>query len=361
MAVDKRVLEQCISEAAGDDQEMVEFLRKRYETNDAAAAKFVAGFTRTSDYTQKTQELANQRKALEAQSGQFAELRKQLDQAEIEKSKILNELAGKRVTVAKASELMKMLQEKYGLDDNDLPGISDLIETRKAGAPVDSTPDLDTKLKTFGDDLMKRMESRLFDQITPELSGMAALPIVWNEIFREHQELVGKNLTFAEQQEILKEAKSSNRPLRDVWESKYEISGESGLRMKKRDEALQNKWKEDYEREQSTLRSKQALDVVANRSSADLGNGPNISTAFKTKFREFPTDPNQLPGQKQAGSGNTAGSSAGTGDGVPSLSVMPGQHVRQSGGDRGPRASERAAAKHIEKLTGGGYGRKPAA
>ena len=57
-AIDKALLESCIAEAAGDDAEMSTFLRERYAKNEALAARFVGGFTRTADYTQKTQALS---------------------------------------------------------------------------------------------------------------------------------------------------------------------------------------------------------------------------------------------------------------------------------------------------------------
>jgi hypothetical protein len=44
-------------------------------------------------------------------------------------------------------------------------------------------------------------------------------------------------------------------------------------------------------------------------------------------------------------------------DGVPTLQVEPGQHVRQSNGNRIP-ASQRAAAKFLEKGGPAGYARK---
>ena len=69
MPVDQKLLESCILEAAGDDAEMATFLRERYAKNDGLAAKFVGGFTRTADYTQKSQALAAERKQLETQSG----------------------------------------------------------------------------------------------------------------------------------------------------------------------------------------------------------------------------------------------------------------------------------------------------
>ena len=74
-AIDKALLESCIAEAAGDDAEMSTFLRERYAKNEALAARFVGGFTRTADYTQKTQALSAKEREFGAKS---ADLEKQL-------------------------------------------------------------------------------------------------------------------------------------------------------------------------------------------------------------------------------------------------------------------------------------------
>jgi len=351
MAVDKQLLESCIAEAAGDDSEMAAFLRERYAKNDALAVKFVGGFTRTADYTAKTQKLAEERKSFEGQSAQLESVRKALEAAESEKNGILKELAGNRMTVAKARELMSILQDKYQLTDEDLPGMSDLIATRKTGKVVDNTDDLDTRFKSFGDELMSRMEKKFVTAMTPELGAMANIPLVWSEIDREHEELTGKKLTFVEKQEILKAAQSGTDSsmgkgsIYGIWQDKYQVGGDSGLRMQKRDERLKQQWEQDREKADADKRSKQALEVVT-PAERDLGSGPGISAAFKTKFRTFEMDPDK-PAVADAG-------------GVPTLEVKPGQHIRQENGQRVP-AAQRAAAKFLERTAQGGYGRKPAA
>jgi len=346
MAVDKQLLESCIAEAAGDDKEMTDFLRERYTKNDTLAAKFVGGFTRTADYTRKTQELADQRKTFETEHAQLEHARKALEAADKEKNDVLKELAAHRISTAKARELMKVLQEKYQLTDEDLPGMSDLIETRKTGVPTDNTPDIETRLVAFGEDLMKKMEAKFVNAMTPELGAMANLPLIWGEIQREHEELTGKRLTFAEQQEILKSARDNTDSsmgkgsIYGIWIDKYKIGGEDGLRMKKRDERLKAEWVSDREKAEADERSKKALEVVT-PSAPDLGDGPGISAAFKTRFRTFEMDPNKP--------------ATPAGDGVPTLKVEPGQHVRQTG-NRGLSGAQRAAQKFLEQRskTGGG-------
>lgn len=346
--VDKQLLESSIIEAAGDDKEMADFLRDRYSKNDALAAKFVGGFTRTADYSRKTQELAAQRKEVE---GQSAELKTQLDNARIaltsaetEKNKILSEVAGHRMTVGKAKSLLEFLQEKYQLTDEDLPGMSDLIETAKKGKPVDTTDPLTTRLAALKAEIKAEVEKSFVDALKPELGAMAHLPLVWQDIAYEHEQLTGKRLSFAEQQEILKIAREKNASLRAVWEEKYQISGDNGLRMQKRDENLKKQWESDRDKADAEKRQKEALEVVT-PVKRELGDGAGISAAFKTKFRQFEMDPD-----KPASSG---------GDGVPSLKVEPGQHVRQSGAGRVP-AAQRAAAKFLERQAGKSTGAKVA-
>ena len=97
MPVDKKVLEDCILEASGDDQEMATFLRERYAKNDALASKFIGGFTRTADYTKKTQALSAREKEFGTKSAdlekQLAATRTQLQAADTEKAQIMNMLA----------------------------------------------------------------------------------------------------------------------------------------------------------------------------------------------------------------------------------------------------------------------------
>jgi len=338
--IDKKLLEECILEAADGDAEFATYLRERYAKNESAAAKFVGGFMRTSDYTKKTQDLSEQRKQTETatatQTAQLETARKALEAAEKEKNTILNDLAKHRVTTAKARELMTMLSEKYQLTDEDLPGMSELIETAKTGKPVDHTPDIETRLATFKAEIKKEVEADFVKALMPELGSMAALPMIWQEIGREHAELTGKPLTFTEQQEILTLARKDNKPLRDVWEEKYQVGGMTGLRMKKHEEGLKKTWESERETADAKKRQDEALNVVT-PTQAELGTGAGISAAFKTKFRTYETDPNKQPTP--------------AGDGVPSLSVQPGQHVRQTG-DRGPSGAQRAAAKFLEQHSG---------
>jgi hypothetical protein len=343
MPVDKKLLADCIAEAAGDDAEMATFLQDRYSKNDALATKFVGGFMRQSDYTQKTQKFADDRKTFETDSTtlktQLEQARTALTAADDEKNGILKELAGHRISTAKARELMKLLQEKYQLTDEDLPGMSDLIETAKKGKVVDNTEDLDARLAAFKTELTKEIEANLTRTLVPELGSLAALPVVWGDIAYEHEQLTGKRMTAAEQHEILKLARENKQTLKDAWEQKYQIGAGAwgdGLRMQKRDEGLKKNWESEREVVEAKRRQDEALNVVT-PSAPELGDGAGISRAFKTRFQQYEMDPNKPAVPQQSG--------------VPSLEVRPGQHVRQTG-DRGPSGAQRAAAKFLEQRAG---------
>lgn len=356
MPVDKQLLEQCILEVADGDQEYATYLRERYAKNEAGAAKFVGGFMRTSDYTKKTTELATQRQQLESQSGQVGQLQASLQAAEAEKDKIMRELATQRISTAKARELMKLLQDKYALTDDDLPGMSDLIETRKTGTVVDSTPDIETRLASFKTELKSELEKQFVGAMTPELGSMAKIPLIWQEIDREHEELSGKRLTFAEKQEIFDlaqrgtDSSMGKGSIYGIWQDKYNIAGDTGLRMQKRDEKLKAEWQTEMDKKNAEDLQRRALEVVT-PAQRELGDGAGISAAFKTRFREYDMDPDKP--------GTTHGVSNETNKGEPTIKVLPGQHVRQENGARIP-AAQRAAAKFLERGGTAGYGRKTA-
>ena len=91
----------------------------------------------------------------------------------------MKDLATHRVSTARAKELFTILKEKYELTDDDLPGMSDLIETAKKGKVVDSTDDLETRLATLRADITKEVEEKFTKTLIPELGSMASLPIIW--------------------------------------------------------------------------------------------------------------------------------------------------------------------------------------
>ena len=271
----------------------------------------------------------------------------------------MKELAGQRISTAKASTLMQLLQEKYQLTDEDLPGMSDLINTRKSGTVVDSTPDIDERFKSFKAELVGELEKKFVGAMVPELGSMASIPLIWSEIDREHEELTGKRLSFAEKQEILKSAQSGSDSsmgkgsIYGIWQDKYQIGGDTGVRAQKSKERIIADARSQWDKEQADQRSKDALNVVTPQQ-REFGSGSNISLAFRNgplqgKDGYHPPTPGQFDQQQHQGGGGDQGGGGG-------VTVLPGQHVRQSSQGRVP-AGQRAAQKFLERGGPGGYGK----
>ena len=283
MPVDKQVLEAAIAEASKGDDELAGLLRDRLSKNETAAASFAAGFMRNADYTQKTQSLADERKKFD---GQLDTYRQQLEAAEADKAKILKDLANQKVTVAQARARLQAVKDTYQLSDDDIPPVGDLIDTRKTGRPVDSTPDLDEKLAAFKNDIFKEISGK----IVPELAGVAQLTPIWMSMASEHQQLTGKQLTYAEQQAILKTASESSRPLMSVWEEKYNIPAE---RRRVEHETVVKEARAKWDAEQTARRSEEALQAV--RPGVD---NSRLSPVLRKGFTERGHDPVD-PGKHQ--------------------------------------------------------------
>lgn len=315
MPVDNATLDRYIADVAGDDQELATTLRERLGRNEKAATNFVGGFLRTQDYTKKTQDLATERGRFEAAQTEYES---RLSQAEQEKDKIMRDLANERITGSRAVALLKTVKEAYGLTDNDLPGIDDVRETAKSGRVVDSTPDLDTRLGSFKAEIMKEITNSLI----PEISGLAILGPVWNDISYEHEQLFGKRLTKAEQSEILADARKGNKSLESVWQDKY---GVSDKRLEVRDNTNKDKWRQEWNDEQAKKNQEAALRGVTPDADTTFSDrqSPIFKRSFTPKAEESGTPPAHL------------------GDAV---------RERTSG-------AERAAAKFIERQRSGQLGK----
>jgi hypothetical protein len=273
MPVDAATLDRYISEVAGDDEELAGILREKLGTKEQAASRFVGGYLRNADYTQKTQELARYR---DQYAQQQQEYENRLSQAEQEKDQIMRDLAEERITAARASSLLKTVKQAYSLSDTDIPGIDDLRETARTGTVVDSTPDLDKRLEAFE----KQIMSKLAKQLIPEISGLAMLGPVWNEIEREHHALFGKHITKKEEADILKQARDENRSLEQVWTEKFAVPDK---RLEMRDQTNRDKWRREWDDEQSKKNQEAALRGVS-PDSREYGLEDRQSPLFKRSF-----------------------------------------------------------------------------
>lgn len=274
MSVDAQLLKAAIDEAAAGDAELAALLTEKFAKNDAAAVAFTGGFTRTADYTRKTQALSSEKKDLETK---LATYQTQLEAAETEKAKIMRDLANQRVTVAQANARLQAVKDTYQLGDDDIPPMGDLIDTRKTGKVTDSTPDIEERLVT----LRKEITEEITKTLIPELSGMANLDIVWAEIADEHRELTGKRLGAKDRQAILDEARKNNKSLAAVWEEKYEIPT---ARKRVEREQIVKEERQKWDDEQRAKISQRALEGV--RPEAPDETGLRVSQVLKHSFQE---------------------------------------------------------------------------
>lgn len=289
MPVDKQNLKEVIREAVGDDGELYAVLEQKLLANDEAATKFVAGFMRNRDYTQKSQGFANDKQAWETNKqtyeGQLQQYKEMLDTAETEKAKVLKDLAAHKITVAQSNARLKHLKDVYQLSDDEIPNIPDLIETHQTRKPVDTSEDLDARLAAFEKKFKDDMGKYLAEKLVPELGGMAKLPIVYMDIVNEHAKLTGTPLTAGQVDELLDLAGQRSRAgrpvsLKQMWEEKYDAPT---MRQKYHDTSFEKELRAKWDAEQAAKISEAALAGVRPQSPGEAG--MRTSQIFTHKFR----------------------------------------------------------------------------
>jgi len=273
MGVDQQTLEQYITDVAGDDAELAKTLRERLGTNEKAATNFVGGYMRNQDYTKKTQALATEKQQLTALQTDYEA---RLSQADADKDKIMRDLANERISASRAQALLKTVKEAYSLTDSDLPGIEDIKATAATGRVVDTSPDLDQRFTSFKEQIFKEFNDRLI----PEISGLAILPTIWNEIAYEHEKLTGKRLSDKEQKDILAEARKTNTSLVNVWQDKYEIPDK---RLAVRDADNEKRLRAQWDDEQAKKNQEMALRGIRPESN-EFALADRQSPIFKRDF-----------------------------------------------------------------------------
>lgn len=321
MPVDRDTLKATLHEAVGDDGELYAMLEQKLLANDATATRFLGGFMRNKDYTQKNQALASDRQEWEGSKrnmeGQLEQYRQMLESAEAEKAKVLKDLAQHKIDVATSHARLKHIKQTYQLSDDDIPNIPDQIETYQSRRPVDSSTDIDTKLSDFKKEFKDEMSKYLAEKLVPELGGMAQLDIVWSDIRDEHRELTGKRLSAKEAGDLLAEADKRGRAgrpisLKALWEEKYDAPA---LRQKVHDEGLTKKLRAEWDAEQAAKLSEAALagirpvtpDQQGLRTSQILGHKFKVHEETKPeaapKLRETPSaaERQALSGAERAG------------------------------------------------------------
>lgn len=326
MAIDQAQLDQYITDLAGDDQDLAKAMRERLGVNPNAAQRFVNGYLGRADVTRKQQEVADQRKHFETLQANYEQ---RLYQADQEKDQIMKDLANERISASRAQALLKTVKEAYGLSNSDLPGIEDIKATVATGQVVDSTADLDTRFKSFEEKMFKRIN----DQLIPEISALAIIGPVWDDISYEHERLYGKRLTKKEQTEILADARRSNKSLEEVWTEKY---GVSDKRLEYRDLENKKKWRQEWDDETSKKNAELALRGIrpeSNDAVFDEQQSPLFRRSFAPKPEQTETE-TTAPAAQRAPAGQTTDAT----------------RERMSGADR-------AAAKFMERARNGQLGK----
>lgn len=305
MPVDKQALKETIREAVGDDAELYSMLEQKLSANDDMATKFVGGFMRNRDYTQKSQGLATDRQTWEGDKrtmeGQLEQYRQMLDSAETEKAKVLKDLATHKVTVAQSQARLKHIKDVYQLSDDEIPNIPDQIETYQTRRPVDTSTDLDARFQAFEKRFKDDMGKYLAEKLVPELGGMAKLPIVYMDIVNEHAKLTGTPLSASQVDELLNlaDARSkAGRPisLKQAWEEKYDAPA---LRQKFHDTGFEKELRAKWDAEQAARISEAALAGVHPGTAEQVGLRTSQIFGHKFKVHEE-TQPSAAPKLREA-------------------------------------------------------------
>lgn len=270
-------LKQYVSEVAGGDPDIAAKMLEILGSKPEAATRFADGFLRRDDYTKKTQEAAEQKKKADQLMGKYS---KDLEDAEKRIKAVLKEAADDKISAATANARLQSIKKTYALDDTDIPDTDDLKKIIADGKVPKGAADIDieARMEAFKKELLGEITNKLI----PELSGMAALPIVWNSIEAEHRELTGKSLTKKERQELLQDASTSKKSLDEVWTEKYKIEN---LRESKSDEGKKAKWKDEWEKEQQAKRTEEALSGGAKRGGVEMVPDSQRSPLLRKNFR----------------------------------------------------------------------------
>ena len=314
-----------IAEIAGDDVELATILREKLSKNQNAATRLANGFLGKADVTRKQQEVADEKRRLTATQSAYEQ---QLNEANSKIDKIMGDLANERISRSTAEQRLLTVKEKYALDDSDIPSSSVITRTERTGTAPNTEIDIDAKLKTLREDLMKEVSKTLI----PELTALTKLGPAWSDIVYEHEQLTGKRLTSKEQNELLEKARMANNgngtSIKNIWEQEYSIP-DIRLNKIKQDEraaAIQ-----EYKDEQMRLASEAAISGMKNRGNEQVRQDDLSSPIFKRKFDVADT-------QDQAG--NQPPNSR--------MVIPPAQDPLD-----GLKGADRAAARYIQRRQAG--------
>jgi len=273
--MNKQALEAYVKEVAGDDPDIASKMLEILGSKEDAANRFLSGFEGRAESTRRFQEAAQTKKQAETL---ITDYEQRLTSADEKIKKIMSDAASDKISLARAKAMLQVVKEKYALADDDIPSDADVrFAADKGVVPKDSGIDIEARLKTFEDDLFKRIS----EKIVPEMSGLAAIPIVWSAINGEHFELTGKRLTKQEQAEIMREAREKNMSLEDVWMAKHNIPL---IREQKSDEIKKAKWKDEWDKAEQARRTEEALSGGQKRDGVEMVPASQRSPLLQKKF-----------------------------------------------------------------------------
>lgn len=180
--------------------------------------KVKGSILRQQDYTRKTQELADQRKALEAQVAEKERVvaedaaalgtwKQTADQTMIENQRALEEA---KVKAYKLEQKMATVAAQYGVDPKDL-GLDDIKTPAPVTPKAPDTSDFDKRYLSRDD----------ADKILKDVKANPFIAAELEDIVDEHRNLFGKGLT---RRELVANAIKNNRSLREEWETSNEVA-----------------------------------------------------------------------------------------------------------------------------------------
>jgi hypothetical protein len=315
MAVTEQDYQKWVEEVAAGD-EAVRTALMQHTGNESFRDRSAGGSMRHADYTHKTKQLAADRKLQEQKLGEYETA---LQDAEGKMSKVMDDLAKEKIDRATADARLDAIKTRWDLKDEDLPTGRERDLTQRIGQDVTkgNNIDIDARLTAFRADLLKELQPAI-NRMTLDA---AAMDTVWDDIRSEHQELFGKRLTGKEQVELMHEfqklAATKELPpgvtnIPAYWEHKF---GVSDKRTTAHESALEKKFRDKWEAEQTDRRSKEMLDGMRGEEHpTSYGEGsPVFAKQFKTYEdsvesgnREKPTEDKQRPTLVKSGADRAA-------------------------------------------------------
>ena len=256
---DKATLLSYIDELGFSDALKANLLQE-LEADESRANNFVGQRLRQSDYTKKTTELADQRKALQTSvTGQVQEYAQKLQEADTRVANILKDLETEKISRATAETRLQRVKQQYEIPDEDIKAI--VAENQpQPGQRQNATGLTEEKLA----EILAKREDELVKKLMPELMSFPRISAIQQEIRDQHYELTGKRLTAKDMEEMMNEAPKTGG-LVNAWETKFGIGG---IRQERHDKEVSDKAVSKFQEEQKRKASEDAISSIHNQDSS---------------------------------------------------------------------------------------------